>query len=434
MMKRRGFTLIELLVVIAIIAVLIALLLPAVQQAREAARRSQCKNNLKQFGLALHNYHDTYKTFCPLAGGTNLSSTTAGTNGGSLSGVVMLLPFIEQGPLWETIVANGGPAIWQGGNPCLSSSAAANPGIDGPFFPNGSTWAPKGFHAPGSIEVFECPSSTKSPSTPVQKSYCFNMGDRMAVNAPGSTGPAGNAMLVWVDQTTAQANVGVPSGVPFLNLLTSMPTPQQEMRGPFTIGRGFGVRDILDGASNTIAMAERDLGNPGNANDILGRAQVKPANLDPDQCQVGVVQGQYSITAGAVPLPTSVNNPMMSERWSCGHPYHNAVTIAAPPNTGSCLNNAVTDWTAAGLMADGNVWVTPSSRHTGGLQVLMADGAVKFVNETINSASANPPCNVSGFVTPAQKNVSSYYCNGQSPFGVWGALGTMGSNETVEEL
>ena len=89
----RGFTLIELLVVIAIIAVLIALLLPAVQQAREAARRTQCKNNLKQLGLAIHNYHDTFKKF-PL---NRLSNRNVGANGmtskyGTLGWLAMCLP------------------------------------------------------------------------------------------------------------------------------------------------------------------------------------------------------------------------------------------------------------------------------------------------------------------------------------------------------
>jgi len=432
MMKRRGFTLIELLVVIAIIAVLIALLLPAVQQAREAARRSQCKNNLKQFGLALHNYHDNYKNFCPLSGGTNTGGN-ARTNTGSLSGVAMLLPFIEMGPLWETIVSNNvNNGIQQGGSPCLSSNTAAAPGIDGPFFPAGSTWAPKGFHAPGAIEVFECPSSTKSPSTPVQRSYCFNMGDRMGVNNPGTNAPATSAMLVWTQQSTSTTGSG--TGVPFLNLLTSMPAPQQEMRGPFTIGRSFGVKDILDGTSNTIAMAERDLGNPGNTGDILGRIQNANAAAGPNLCQAGVVQGLYTTAGNRV--ATSVNNPMPSERWACGHPYHNAVMIAAAPNSGSCMtaaNPAALNWPT--LQSNGNVWITASSRHTGGVHVLMADGAVRFVNENINNASQNPPCNVSGIGSNiGQTAVTSYYCNGQSPFGVWGALGTMGSGETVGDF
>src|SRR5579859_7854071 len=97
LLKRKGFTLIELLVVIAIIAVLVALLLPAVQQAREAARRSQCKNNLKQFGLALHNYHDAYKMFPP--GG----DAQSWGNSNWLNWQAKILPFIDQGPLYNQI-------------------------------------------------------------------------------------------------------------------------------------------------------------------------------------------------------------------------------------------------------------------------------------------------------------------------------------------
>ena len=98
--NRSGFTLIELLVVIAIIAVLIALLLPAVQQAREAARRSQCKNNLKQMGLALHNYHDVFNMFVYGKGGTRGNGNTARNDGNynRRSGMVSLLPYFDGAP------------------------------------------------------------------------------------------------------------------------------------------------------------------------------------------------------------------------------------------------------------------------------------------------------------------------------------------------
>ncbi len=102
----RGFTLIELLVVIAIIAILIALLLPAVQQAREAARRSTCKNNLKQLAIALHNYHETHNVFPPAKLGSGMYN-----NGGSgrviknTNGWILVLPFMEQGPLYSSTIS-----------------------------------------------------------------------------------------------------------------------------------------------------------------------------------------------------------------------------------------------------------------------------------------------------------------------------------------
>lgn len=106
--SRRGFTLIELLVVIAIIAILIALLLPAVQQAREAARRASCKNNMRQMGLALHNYHDTFNVFPPgwisVDPVTRRQSAHEGLNGAGWG--IMILPMIEQGPLYNTYNAN----------------------------------------------------------------------------------------------------------------------------------------------------------------------------------------------------------------------------------------------------------------------------------------------------------------------------------------
>lgn len=104
---RGGFTLIELLVVIAIIAILVALLLPAVQQAREAARRSSCKNNLKQLGVALHNYHDTHRVFPPgYVINSAFSTPCSGSNGRNGYGWgTMILPFVEEAALYDALKA-----------------------------------------------------------------------------------------------------------------------------------------------------------------------------------------------------------------------------------------------------------------------------------------------------------------------------------------
>lgn len=168
-MRRRGFTLIELLVVIAIIAVLIALLLPAVQQAREAARRTQCKNNLKQIGLALHNYHDTHSRF-PIG----VNSSVPG--GWGVSFWVGLLPYVDQAPLFNRF-------SFDGPSPGYTGGGATSPGqlINGP--------AARGLTMP----FLGCPSSSlpvlKDTGAGIQTQIAQYAGIAGAVNdLPAGTG------------------------------------------------------------------------------------------------------------------------------------------------------------------------------------------------------------------------------------------------------
>ena len=142
--SRPAFTLIELLVVIAIIAILIALLLPAVQQAREAARRTQCRNNLHQIGLAMHNYHDVHNVF-PTSIGWN--HRVNGSRIGAFSDKVFLLPYLDRAPEWSATDINQEPFSpgWMGGNVLAHS---------------------------GTLPVFNCPSNPE-PAAGGQTSHTY---------------------------------------------------------------------------------------------------------------------------------------------------------------------------------------------------------------------------------------------------------------------
>ncbi len=202
--RRRGFTLIELLVVIAIIAILIALLLPAVQQAREAARRTQCKNHLHEFGLALHNYADVYELFPPTQvkrwNGTSL------TGGNDMSVHARLLPYMDQAPLYNLMDWN---VNWNHANNLVAFQAKIDP--------------------------FLCPSDQDlvTPSAGGRTNYQVSMGSGILHEGiPATTG--GNS-------TMPPAN------------------------GVFYKNANIGFRDMIDGASSTALMSERIKGDGSNA-------------------------------------------------------------------------------------------------------------------------------------------------------------------------
>jgi prepilin-type N-terminal cleavage/methylation domain-containing protein len=224
---QRGFTLIELLVVIAIIAVLIALLLPAVQQAREAARRSQCKNNIKQLGLAFHNYHDVYNTLPPAWVSANYQVATGETTIWSWG--AYLLPYLDQAPLYNT-VAPGIRRIDQ--NLALGGVNAAALTTPLPVFACPSDPGPALNNFDGSL------GATSTQTTE------FGTYNRYVTNGSANVAIAKSNYVVNADTGDSNtpavlaANYGPPLGVAWAD-------------------SKVGLRDITDGTSNTILVGER---------------------------------------------------------------------------------------------------------------------------------------------------------------------------------
>ena len=212
--SRRAFTLIELLVVIAIIAILVALLLPAVQQAREAARRSSCKNNLKQIGLALHNYHDIHRVF-PAASYENEFWGGDDTRFSSFSWGTMLLPQLEQAPLFD-ILSPGNP------DPLWRTVAADDDRLEA---------MEKGYSA------FRCPSD-----------HGPQVNDERSINdGTGSSNgkPLATSNYVGVNHTS-NINRTSANGL-FVSASNAESNKVRRRR----------MRDITDGTSNTLAVGER---------------------------------------------------------------------------------------------------------------------------------------------------------------------------------
>ncbi|MEK6261562.1 MAG: DUF1559 domain-containing protein [Planctomycetota bacterium] len=312
--RRVGFTLIELLVVIAIIAVLIALLLPAVQQARESARRTQCKNNFKQLGLALHNYHDSFGVF-PASGyavgvggydyASPVTSTPAIPRQSNTSGFVMLLPYFDQAPMynkWD--FDHAASASWVYGLYSWTT-VQGNPDVNAPI-------------SKKVMPMLTCPTDNGGANYTGIGSQHYSIGQ----GQPGGYRTNYEFSVEYQDYY-------------YDHRWTALGLAQRPLFGTDT---RTNIRDMSDGTSNTVAMIEQ---SREKYNGALGGWSYR--------CHVGI-----GIDFGWVPINS----------W-----------CYPPGSTTNCLPGRLGQWASAG------------SLHTGGCHVVLGDGAVRFVSETIDATT-----------------------------------------------
>ncbi|MDR2441355.1 MAG: DUF1559 domain-containing protein [Planctomycetaceae bacterium] len=369
-MKRTAFTLVELLVVIAIIGVLIALLLPAVQAAREAARRSQCLNNTKQLGLAFHNFHAAQNRFP--AGSYEpiwMSYKRAGNPTQTIGNVnyigflMTLAPFYEQQAIYDAVSAECSKHAAM--NPDPTDYNAVHPG-------NGTVYRE------AVIANLRCPSDANA----------FMKGNDLArTSYHGCWGD-----LICQDD-------------------------DQFVRG--VLARGDYIKvdsgSITDGTSNTVAVSESLCGLYNDLNEPkykIGVVQLASSTFTPKDCLDQKGNGDEVISSAV-----SMTYGKKGCRWASGQMGYSGFQTILPPNSPSCATNGT---------ATGTSWIlekkgvhSTSSYHSGGVVAGMLDGSSRFVSDNIdcgNDFTQNPA------ITFSKK----------SPFGVWGAAGTINGAESVK--
>jgi prepilin-type N-terminal cleavage/methylation domain-containing protein len=344
--RKAGFTLVELLVVIAIIGVLVGLLLPAVQSAREAARRMQCSNNLKQMLLGTLNYESTYKRLPPMQCGTGaIVPGTAQGNGQrfSIGGHFAILPYLEQQPLYDRMVQT-----------------------------NSVPWDTSLYNI--RLPFLECPSNpVQSEPTSATRdcgysNYGYCAGDNLATGQVVQGGTEERSSATIAVQKLMITNRGI-------------------------YGRCWTrIGEITDGTSNTIAIAEFIRPSSATGRGMVAGLALSPATTPPLACKA-LWSGQAWIPGTNIPT----NDTARGYRAYEGKPFFAGVTTILPPNSPSCL-------IASGL---GNLhWLTgifsAGSYHTGGAQVGNQDGSVRFVSNNVDAGNSTiaPPAATAGGLSP----------------------------------
>jgi prepilin-type N-terminal cleavage/methylation domain-containing protein/prepilin-type processing-associated H-X9-DG protein len=370
---RRGFTLIELLVVIAIIAVLIALLLPAVQSAREAARRGQCSNNLKQIGIALHNYHQTGDKF-PQGMSESLTANTAAgpftsyQGWGEWSAQAQMLQYIEGGTIYNATNFNFGMAY---GYPASVNLTVSTRAIATFGCPSDTNWAFGG--APSSSQA-TLASWGNSIYPPNINSYRGSIGTTTAVSITGG-------------YAACQPD-------PF-NIIGGNPTCVSDSTGMFTYWACYGVRDCTDGTSNTVMFVESLVGdtnlngpsshrNNGVTNVTAARpAEVHDASsLNYQTVIIPALQACTNALITATPYPGNLANST-GGRWGFGSVGMTLMNTVATPNSKVGAFNACYDQCPGCGIYSSN-FSNAQSAHPGGVNVLFGDGSVRFVKDSVN--------------------------------------------------
>ena len=363
-MTMRSWSVFDLLAVAIIGLLLSSLAAMNVVRVRQHARGENCDDNLKQLGLAIHNYHAAYKRLPMGAGGTDNgdeNNPTAG-NGGRLSPFVGLTPFMEQQAVWEQI-AN---PLEHGG--VTYPSMGPLPGLDPKLYP---PWGKRPWN-------LVCPSDPDSQRFPLASSYVINYGDgvlQVGASAGDQFGRRANALMVLRRAT---------------------------QRGVFRRQGALRFRDILDGLSNTLMVSEAQLGGKPVSRSVEDLA------IDPSQT-IEAFGGPDFWPDGR------------GARWCDGTLFSSGFQAILPPNSPSATSD----------LGEQTAVMSASSYHGDGAHVVMCDGAVLFVTESIDAGDpASPSVAMDAFrkVKDGRKFAPP---GSRSPYGVWGGMGSRASKEVV---